>query len=97
MDALFRYRDDGDDHIVVVKGEFGLSTASGNSIAAGEFGTRAWGAVPVFSATERLVYDSNAKILWADKDGSGGDYTPVPIANFALFSAAPTAADIFVL
>lgn len=86
-----------DDHVLIVKSEFGLASAAGAILLAGEFGTSSLGGLPSFSGQQRLIYHTVSRILWADKDGSGSAFSAVPIAYFEISSDAPTAADIFVL
>lgn len=96
MDSLTNYRNLGQDHIVIVREEFGLATASGGFLSASEFATRPTGGVPFFNTGERLIFDTITRILWADKDDVGTAFAAIPIAVFDVSSAAPTPSEIFV-
>jgi Ca2+-binding RTX toxin-like protein len=95
-DTISGFRGGGtNDHIAIVRSEFGLTSAADGFLLASEFGTRSANAVPLFTATERLVFDTVSDILWADKDGSGTQFSPVQIAFFE-DGPAPVAGDIYV-
>ena len=70
------------DHVFIDHAEFGLSTTPGTFINATDFEANVYAGVPVFAAGERLIFDTNTNTLWADKDGPGGVFRPVPVAMF---------------
>ncbi len=65
------------DKIYVSKSVFGLTGTAGTALAAG-FVSNATGVAG--AATDRLIYETDTKILWADKDGTGTAYDAVAIA-----------------
>lgn len=90
----------GPDALVLSKSEFSLATATGGdlTVAADLLNLPD----PVFlSATDRLVFETDTHILWADKDGNGTAFFPEAIAvvhgvgGVALASLALT--DFFVI
>ena len=46
---------------------------------------------------QRLIYETDTRILWADKDGSGDVFASVAIAVFETNSSVPTAADFLII
>lgn len=66
------------DFLYVSAAEFNLATASANFLGAGELevGTNH----QATAASTRLIFETDTRILWADKDGSGSDYSSVAIA-----------------
>ncbi|MDX2259971.1 MAG: calcium-binding protein [Hyphomicrobiaceae bacterium] len=97
FDFVINYRQNGQDHVFIVGSEFGLGTNPGNFISTAEFGSSDPQGVPTFSGIQKLFYVTSTGQLWGDKDGVGASFEPVLIAVFAQGSAAPTAADIFVV
>jgi Ca2+-binding RTX toxin-like protein len=67
----------GTDKIYVSKAAFSLAGTAGTALAAG-FVSNATGVAG--AATDRLIYETDTKILWADKDGTGTAYQAVAIA-----------------
>ncbi len=84
-----------EDHIIVDSDEFNLATTVG-FISASEF---AAGPDMLFApnASVRLFYESDRRLLFADKDGDGLAFDPVLIAVFHVSSEAPAVSNIFVL
>ena len=96
VDYVKGYRANGQqDHVFIDHSEFNLSTTPLTFINATDFDSNVFAGIPFFTASQRLIFDQAARILWADKDGSGGAFEPVPIAMFES-GIAPTAGDIFV-
>ncbi|MDX2306791.1 MAG: calcium-binding protein [Hyphomicrobium sp.] len=100
MDIVVAYRYGGvDDHVLISKTEFGLSTTANSFILGSEFLSANFnGGQPSFTASQRLIFEETSRILWADKDGAGTAFEPVPIAYFTpTLAASPSATDVFVI
>lgn len=97
MDYVKGYRENGQqDHIILDRAEFNLSTAAGNFISAADFDTNVFASIPVFSGSLKLIFDTDTRTLWADKDAGSGAFEPVPIAMFDP-GTAPDFGNIFVI
>lgn len=98
MDYLKGFKENGQqDRIVIVGSEFGLATAPNNAINAAEYSSGVFEGIPEFAGSQRLIYDADTRILWADKDGAGSAFDPVPVATFGNSSVSPARLDILVI
>ena len=94
FDLLTFYRAGTDeDHIVVDSDEFNLATSAG-FLSPGEFQSN--GSLEASNPAIRFLYEATTRLLFADKDGSGTAFDPVPIALMDVVSEDPAASNIFV-
>jgi Ca2+-binding RTX toxin-like protein len=92
-DRIVSFSAPDQDHLLVSRSEFNLTTPAGQFLNASEFVSQAG---PFGQpAGVRLIYENNTGILWSDKDGPG-NALPIPIASFSA-SSSPTASLIFVI
>lgn len=101
MDFVVGFGSLSDDHVLLDHEEFGFTLSGGTRslLDVVEFEAAHFGGVvssSFFSPTQRLLLDTYSHILWADKDGNGTAFDPVPVALFSVLTS-PTAADIWLI
>ena len=86
------------DKIYVSKAMFALADTAGGPLGAAAFVANATGVATL--STQRLIFETDTRILWADKDGVGTKYEAVAIAvldDVDNAVAALTASDFWVI
>ncbi len=78
FDAISDFEHSNGDFFALSASEFNLSTPAGSNINSSEI---MFLTSPIFiDPSVRLVFDTDTRILWSDKDGNGTNYTPEAIA-----------------
>lgn len=85
----------GNDKLLVSKADFHLAGAVGGSILSGEF--VASSSPIATTADQRLIFETDTKLLWADLDGSGDKFSSIVIADFSAFSSTAVSLNDFVI